>query len=90
MSRDEPEDVPFQAKDRGIRRAASRGERVRCCSYAVGVEGAVKPEYSGPNVTGVVPALLGVRPARSCPSQPSGSHSQCSTNATIAKRAMKI
>jgi hypothetical protein len=31
------------------------------------VNGAVKPEYSGPNVTGVVPALLGVRPAEWMP-----------------------
>ena len=35
-------------------------------SYLVVVQG-VKPDYSGPNVTGVVPALLGVRPAEWLP-----------------------
>jgi hypothetical protein len=33
---------------------------------------AVKPEYSGPNVTGVVPALLGVRPAEWMPAPVAG------------------
>jgi hypothetical protein len=36
------------------------------------VEGAVKPQYSGPNVTGVVPALLGVRPAEWMPAPVAG------------------
>jgi hypothetical protein len=33
---------------------------------------AVKPDYSGPNVTGVVPALLGVRPAEWLPAPVAG------------------
>ena len=32
------------------------------CPRSLSVVEAVKPDYSGPNVTGVVPALLGVRP----------------------------
>jgi hypothetical protein len=36
------------------------------------MDGALKPVYSGPNVTGVVPALLGVRPAEWMPAPVAG------------------
>ena len=36
---------------------------------------AVKPDYAGPNVTGVVPALLGVRPVEWMPAPVAGARS---------------
>src|SRR3954466_1191284 len=42
-----------------------------CPPSLVAVEG-VKPDYSGPNVTGVVPALLGVRPVEWMPAPVAG------------------
>src|SRR4051795_1576918 len=45
-----------------------------CPPSLVAVE-AVKPDYSGPNVTGVVPALLGVRPVDWMPDPVAGARS---------------
>src|SRR3954464_9532222 len=51
------------------------GARGAPCPPSLVVVEAVKPDYSGPNVTGVVPALLGVRPVEWMPAPVAGARS---------------
>src|SRR3954447_21934591 len=61
---------------------ARHGDVARCSRHALprgprslDLVEAVKPDYSGPNVTGIVPALLGVRPVDWMPAPVAGARS---------------